>query len=91
MVQQVVGVATDPLLVPPGDAAVIEASAQACLLVVGLSARWRQEGLGATRLAVARDSRPPILLVRRGLRPGGIAPRESMTRFTWTLGGRVGE
>ena len=91
MVQQVVGVATDPLLVPPGDTAVIEASAQACLLVVGLSARWRQEGLGATRLAVARDSRPPTLLVRRGLRPGGIAPRESMTRFTWTLGGRVGE
>jgi hypothetical protein len=27
------------------------------------------------------------VLVRRGLRPGGIAPRETMTRFTWTLAG----
>jgi DNA-binding SARP family transcriptional activator len=87
MVQQVVGVSTDPLLVPPGDAAVVDASAQASLLVVGLSPRWRQEGLGPTRLAVARDASSPALLVRRGLRPGGIAPRESMTRFTWTLGG----
>jgi DNA-binding SARP family transcriptional activator len=91
MVQQVVGVATDPLLVAPGDAAVVEASAEACLLVVGLSARWRQEGLGPARLAVARGAAPPTLLVRRGLRPGGIAPRESMTRFTWTLGGRPRE
>jgi DNA-binding SARP family transcriptional activator len=91
MVQQVVGVATDPVLVPPGDRAVVEASVQACLLVVGLSPRWRQEGLGAARLAVARDARPPTLLVRRGLRPGGIAPRESVTRFTWTLSGRFGE
>jgi hypothetical protein len=23
--------------------------------------------------------------VHRGLRPGGIAPRESATRFTWSL------
>jgi hypothetical protein len=25
------------------------------------------------------------VLVRRGLRPGGLAPRESHTRFTWTI------
>ena len=31
------------------------------------------------------EARPPTLLVRRGLRPGGLAPRESLTRFTWTL------
>jgi hypothetical protein len=24
--------------------------------------------------------------VRRGLRPGGVAPSETLTRFTWTLG-----
>jgi hypothetical protein len=28
----------------------------------------------------------PTLFVRRGLRPGGVAPSETMTRFTWTLG-----
>jgi hypothetical protein len=85
MVQQVTGIDTEPLLVEPGAKAVIEAAEDAGLLVVGLSARWRQEGLGPTRLAVARGARPPTLLVRRGLRPGGLAPRESLTRFTWTL------
>jgi hypothetical protein len=30
----------------------------------------------------------PTLLVRKGLRPGGIAPPETMTRFTWTLAAR---
>jgi hypothetical protein len=24
--------------------------------------------------------------VRRGLRPSGVAPSETLTRFTWTLG-----
>jgi hypothetical protein len=74
------------VLVDPGEDAVIEAADEAGLLVVGLSVRWRQEGIGATRLAVATKARPPTLLVRRGLRPGGLAPRESLTRFTWTLG-----
>ncbi len=85
MVQQVAGVTTEPLLVEPGDEAVIEAAEDAGLLVVGLSSAWRQEGLGATRLAVLRGARPPTLLVRGGLRPGGLAPNESLTRFTWTL------
>jgi hypothetical protein len=25
------------------------------------------------------------VLVRRGLRPGGLAPRTPQTRFTWTV------
>jgi hypothetical protein len=53
-------------------------------VVVGLSERWREEGLGSTRLAVLRDAPVSTLLVRRGLRPGGIAPRATLTRFTWT-------
>lgn len=63
----------------------LEAAADASLLVIGLSDRWRQEGLGATRLAVAQKAPVPVLIVRRGLRPGGLAPRESLTRFTWSL------
>jgi hypothetical protein len=85
VLQDVTGIDTEPLLVERGEKAVIEAADDAGLLVVGLSVRWRQEGLGPTRLAVAREARPPTLLVRRGLRPGGLAPRESLTRFTWTL------
>jgi DNA-binding SARP family transcriptional activator len=85
MVQHVVGVATESVLVEAGHEGLIAATADAGLLVLGLSPRWREEGLGDVRLAVAKDARPPTLLVRRGVRPGGLAPRESMTRFTWTL------
>ncbi|MDP2764270.1 MAG: hypothetical protein Q8O54_05475 [Brevundimonas sp.] len=28
-----------------------------------------------------------VLLVRRGVRPSGLAPPESLTRFTWSLAG----
>jgi DNA-binding SARP family transcriptional activator len=85
MVQRVASVPTEPLLVEPGERSVIDAAESAGLVVVGLSPRWRHEGLGGVRLAVLRDARPPALMVRRGLRPGGLAPRETMTRFTWTL------
>jgi DNA-binding SARP family transcriptional activator len=89
LVQRVVGIPTEPVLAPRGPEAVVAAAADAGLVVVGLSPRWREEGLGETRLAVARDAAPPTLLVRAGLRPGGLAPDGSMTRFSWTLGPRA--
>jgi DNA-binding SARP family transcriptional activator len=86
MVQQVIGIVTKPVLVRAGERGVVEAARGARLLVLGLSDRWRSEGIGPTRLAVARAADVPILFVRRGLRPSGIAPPETLTRFTWTLG-----
>ncbi len=86
LVQQVVGIVTEPVLIPPGEKGVLEASRDARLLVLGLSDRWRTEGIGRTRLAVATGVDAPTLFVRRGLRPGGVAPNETLTRFTWTLG-----
>ena len=86
LVQQVVGIVTEPVLVRAGEAGVLEASRDARLLVIGLSDRWRTEGIGHTRLAVALGAEVPTLFVRRGLRPGGVAPSETLTRFTWTLG-----
>jgi hypothetical protein len=85
-VQQVIGIAAEPVLVRAGEQGVIEATRDARLLVLGLSDRWRSEGIGRARLTVAARARPPILLVRRGLRPSGIAPPQTLTRFTWTLG-----
>ena len=85
-VQQVSGIAPEPVIVPPGPEGVVRAAEGAGLVVRGLSDRWRQEGLGAGRLAVARRSKPATLLVRGGVRPGGLAPRESVTRYTWSLG-----
>jgi DNA-binding SARP family transcriptional activator len=86
LVQQVVGIATEPVLVRTGEAGVLDASRDARLLVVGLSDRWRTEGIGHARLALALRAEVPTLFVRRGLRPGGVAPHEHLTRFTWTLG-----
>ncbi len=51
----------------------------------GLSTRWHHEGLGPARLRLAREATPPTLLVRRGLRPGGLAPPPALTRFTWSI------
>jgi DNA-binding SARP family transcriptional activator len=84
LVQQVIGIVTEPVLVPPGERGVLDASRDARLLVVGLSERWRTEGIGAVRLAVAAGAPAPTLLVRRGVRPGGISPDRTLTRFTWT-------
>jgi DNA-binding SARP family transcriptional activator len=88
MVQQAVGIVTEPVLVPAGGEGVLGAAQDARVLVVGLSDRWRTEGIGSVRLAVAAGVRVPTLFVRRGLRPSGIAPQESVTRFTWTLADR---
>jgi hypothetical protein len=27
----------------------------------------------------------PVLLVRVGVRPGGLSPQEGLTRYTWSL------
>jgi DNA-binding SARP family transcriptional activator len=84
-VQRVLGISAEPLLTPPGEEGMLEASRDAGLLVVGLSTRWHSDGLGAARLRLAREATPPTLLVRRGLRPGGLAPPASLTRFTWSI------
>ena len=84
-VQQAYGVAAEPVLLAPGSEQLVRASREAALVVVGLSDRWQQEGLGTARGALAQPATTPALLVRRGLRPGGLAPRESRTRFTWSL------
>ena len=86
LVQQVVGIVTEPVLVPAGEEGVLEAARGCGVLVVGLSDRWRTEGLGPARLAVAAGANVPTLFVRRGLRPSAVAPNETLTRFTWTLG-----
>ncbi len=82
--QRGLGIAAEPELVAPGSDGIVEAAAGAAAVVVGLSARWPHEGLGATRVAIARDAPCPVLFARRGLRPGVIAPAHALTRFTWS-------
>jgi Kef-type K+ transport system membrane component KefB len=87
LVQQYAGITAEPVLAPPGREGVLEAAADAGLLVVGLSDRWRQEGLGPTRSEIARAAPAPVVFVRRGIRPGALAPRGDVTRFTWSSPG----
>ncbi|MGI8803840.1 MAG: cation:proton antiporter [Solirubrobacteraceae bacterium] len=84
LVQQFAGVFAEPLISTGGREGILEAAAGAGLLVSGLSERWRQEGLGETRAAIARAAPAPILFVRRGIRPGALAPRDDVTRFSWS-------
>ena len=83
-VQRSVGIDAAPLLVSADELA--EAAAGARALLCGLPLDWRRNGLGATRTGLVEKVGAPVLLVHRGPRPGGLAPPESVTRFTWSLG-----
>ena len=85
IVQRTAGIVAEPLLAPPGRRGVVALAAGAGLLVVGLSDRWRREGLGRIRSALVEAPPAPTVLVRRGPRPGGLAPPETLTRFGWSL------
>jgi hypothetical protein len=83
--QRAFGVTAEPLLVEPGAAGLLEAADGAALVVVGLTERWQRDGLGEVRSTLAASARPSVLLARSGVRPGGLAPGESLTRFTWSI------
>jgi hypothetical protein len=86
VVQQLAGIPSEPVLAAPGRD-VIDAAARAGLLVVGLSERWQEEGLGRLRSDLAKSVPAPILFVRRGERSGALAPKDNLTRFRWSSAG----
>lgn len=87
LVQGLVGIAAELVLAEPGPAGLVEAARGAGVVVVGLPDSWRTEGPGSARGAAAREVPATTILVRRGPRPGGLAPGASLTRYTWSLGG----
>jgi DNA-binding SARP family transcriptional activator/class 3 adenylate cyclase len=87
VIQRVGDVIAEPMLVPPGADAIL-AIADRGHIITGLSARFREEGIGDTRFRLARDAPGPVTFVRRGNRPGVLAPPEAITRFTWSLNRR---
>lgn len=86
VVQQFGGIRTEPVVVDSG-AEILAAAEGAGLLVIGLSDRWRKEGLGAARSEIAKSANVPVVFIRRGTRPGALAPRGDATRFTWSHAG----
>ena len=87
VVQQLAGVAAEPVLTPSTVQGIASAAEGARAVVLGFSDRWPTEELGETRRAIAAAVSAPCVAVRRGLRPGGLSPPESATRFTWSLAG----
>jgi hypothetical protein len=87
LVQQYAGIQAQPVVAEPGREGIVEAARGSALLVIGLSDRWREEGLGPTRSEIAKAAPAPTIFVRRGLRPGALAPRGDVTRFTWSSPG----
>jgi hypothetical protein len=77
LAQRFAGIRTETRLVRPSRAAILEAASGAGLLVVGLSPRWRREGLGPARSGLVRHSPAPILFIRTarlGRAAGPVAP-----------------
>jgi DNA-binding SARP family transcriptional activator len=85
ILQRSTGIAAEPLLAAPGRHGVIASAGHAGLLIMGLSDRWRTEGLGRLRRGILDDPPAPTVLVRRGPRRSALEPPESATRFGWSL------
>ena len=77
--QRFTATAAEPVLVPPGPEGIL--AAEGSVLVASLPAA----GLDPLRRMLVEQTRVPILLVHGGLRPGGLAPERTLTRFTWSL------
>jgi hypothetical protein len=85
IVQRTAGIVAEPVLAASGRSGVAEVAQGADALIVGLSERWREEGLGRARMELADRPPAPTVFVRRGARPGGLAPAETRTRFSWSI------
>ncbi|HUB75571.1 MAG TPA: hypothetical protein VL977_00880, partial [Solirubrobacteraceae bacterium] len=84
LVRNFVGVDGEAVLAEPGREGILAAVEGSSLVFIGLSERWRQEGLGETRGAIARAAPAPIVFVRAGDREGGLEPAGSLTRLGWS-------
>jgi DNA-binding SARP family transcriptional activator len=69
----------EPVLVPRGPDGIL--AQQASVIVASLPSGE----LDPTRRALVERATVPVLLVRAGLRPGGLAPERTLTRFSWSL------
>jgi DNA-binding SARP family transcriptional activator len=77
--QRFTGTAAEPVLVPPGADGILGETGS--ILVASLG-----EDLGPLRRELVDRTAIPLLLVKAGLRPGGLAPDHTLTRFSWSLG-----
>jgi hypothetical protein len=77
--QRFAGTAAEPVIVLPGPDGIL--GQRGSVVVASLPSGE----LGATREALIAQSQIPLLLVRGGIRPSGLAPTRRLTRFSWSL------
>jgi DNA-binding SARP family transcriptional activator len=77
--QRFAGTTAEPVLVQPGPEGILE---QPAALIVG---SLPAPELDRTRVELLDRTRVPLLLVHGGLRPSGLAPEQTLTRFSWSL------
>jgi DNA-binding SARP family transcriptional activator len=87
ILQRHTGISARPLLASPGRDGMPALARGAGLLVVGLSDRWREEGLGRIRADLVAAPPAPTVFVRGGGQPSDLTPAEPRTRFRWSLTG----
>jgi DNA-binding SARP family transcriptional activator len=80
--QRFAGIAAEPVIVKPGARGIL--SEPGAAIVASLPG----DELDATRRALVEESPVPVLLVRGGLRPSGLAPDRTLTRFSWSIADR---
>jgi DNA-binding SARP family transcriptional activator len=77
--QRFAGTTAEPVLVPAGVDGILGQSGS--ILVTSVA-----DQLDRTRQELVERTTVPLLLVRAGLKPGGLAPDHTLTRFSWSLG-----
>jgi DNA-binding SARP family transcriptional activator len=77
--QRFMGIAAEPVLVRPGAEGIL--GEQGSAIVASLPPGELDE----TRRTLAERVRVPLLFVRGGLKPSGLAPDRTLTRFSWSL------
>ena len=87
IIQRISSVVAEPVLLPPGSAGILRIAGDSHV-ITGLSPRFREEGLGEMRFELANESAGSVTFVRRGARPGVLAPPHTITRYTWSLTAR---
>jgi len=71
--------AAEPELVAPGAEGILGAGGSVVVASLPTGA------LDRTRRSLVDRTAVPLLLVRGGLKPGGLAPERTLTHFTWSL------
>jgi DNA-binding SARP family transcriptional activator len=77
--QRFAGTAAEPVIVQPGADGIL--GQDGSVIVASLP----PGELGATRQALVARSQIPVLFVRGGIRPSGLSPTRTLTRFSWSL------